>query len=236
VEADRHTWVGVVIVVLCLIVISATWAWYGWLPEHRPALAAGERYGIDGSNHQGPIRWDEVAADDMAFAYLKATEGGDFVDQRFVENWEGAGDAGLDRGAYHFFTLCRPGAEQAANFLDVVPRDGELPPAIDLELAGNCSARPAREDVSIEVAAFLDAVESATGDSGGLYVGADFEGRYHPRDELDRPVWHFRFLLHPEFDRWWIWQVDGWAAIDGIDTPADLDVMRGDDPSDAPAR
>ncbi|RVB51021.1 GH25 family lysozyme, partial [Mesorhizobium sp. M7A.F.Ca.CA.001.06.1.1] len=33
--------------------------------------------GIDVSHHQGRIDWPRVAADDVAFAVIKATEGGD---------------------------------------------------------------------------------------------------------------------------------------------------------------
>lgn len=136
-------------------------------------------------------------------------------------------------GAYHFFTLCRPGEEQAENFLRTVPASGgALPPAIDLELAGNCSARPDR-DVRMEVTAFLDAVEAATGDRVVLYVGDDFEDRYRLRDELDRPVWHRRLLRRPGFERWWIWQFHDRADVDGIDGGADLNVMRGADPDDS---
>jgi lysozyme len=98
--------------------------------------------GIDVSHHQGPINWDEVAGDDVRFAWIKATEGGDWEDPRFDENWAGAGAAGVPRGAYHFFTLCRPAAEQAAWFLSVAPA-GELPTAVDLEYGGELRG-PAR--------------------------------------------------------------------------------------------
>lgn len=215
-----------------VLVAIGLWGWLGWLPNYRPNLEDGERYGVDVSNHQNEVDWERVAGDDMEFAYIKATEGGDFVDEWFDRNWEGAGAAGLDRGAYHFFTLCRPGDEQAANFLDVVPLDPDaLPPVVDLELAGNCADRPDREWVERELGAFLDAVESATGQRVVLYVGDDFEGEYHLRDELDRPIWHRRVLLRPDVEGWWIWQVQGYASIDGIEGGADLNVMRGDSPS-----
>src|SRR6476620_6575337 len=79
--------------------------------------------GIDVSNHQGDIDWSALAGSNVAFAYIKATEGGDFRDKRFQLNWEGAKKAGITRGAYHFFTQCRPGAEQAKNFIATVPRE-----------------------------------------------------------------------------------------------------------------
>jgi lysozyme len=231
--ARRRRWpfiAGGVVIVLAAV---GLWGWFGWLPNYRPNLEDGERYGVDVSNHQGEVDWERVAGDDMEFAYIKASEGGDFVDEWFDRNWEGAGAAGLDRGAYHFFTLCRPGHEQAANFLDVVPLDPDaLPPVVDLELAGNCADRPDREWVERELGAFLDAVESATGETVVLYVGDDFEGEYHLRDELDRPIWHRRVLLRPDVEGWWIWQVQGYASIDGIDGGADLNVMRGERPQE----
>ena len=101
--------------------------------------------GIDVSRHQGTIDWQDLPRQGVDFAYIKASEGGDFRDTRFKTNWRAAGGAGIGRGAYHFFTLCRSGADQAANFLAAVPSDsGALPPAVDLEFGGNCSARPTR--------------------------------------------------------------------------------------------
>src|SRR5262245_21030770 len=100
--------------------------------------------GVDVSNHQGDINWPALARNHVAFAYIKATEGGDFRDKRFQLNWEGAKRAGLVRGAYHFFKQCRSGAEQAKNFIATVPREhGALPPVIDAEHMGPCPHRPA---------------------------------------------------------------------------------------------
>jgi lysozyme len=214
-----------------LLAALGLWVAYVGLPNHRPSLEDGERYGIDVASHQGEIDWARVAADDIDFAYIKATEGGDFVDDRFETNWEGAGAAGLDRGAYHFFTLCRPGDEQAAHFVATVPLDADaLPPVVDLELNGNCADRPDRDDVERELVTFIDAVEAATGRTVVLYVGDDFESAYGLRDGLDRPIWHRRILLRPDLDGWWIWQVYDRSAIDGIDGDVDLDVMRGTEP------
>jgi lysozyme len=211
------------------LVIVAAMFWFAWLPQYRPGLDEGERYGIDVSNHQGDIDWERVAADDIEFAYIKSTEGGDHTDARFSENWDAAHAAGIDRGAYHFFTLCTPGEVQARHFLTTVPDDPEaLPPAVDLELAGNCSARPGNEEIQRELATFLELVEEGTGEQVLLYVGDDFEERYPVREQLDRPLWHLRFLRRPNVDGWHVWQVMGFAHIEGIDGDVDLDVMRSD--------
>ena len=209
-------------VVVVLVGVAALGR-YVWLPSYRPGLRAGETYGIDVSHHQGPIDWARVAGDDIGFAYVKATEGGDHVDARFAENWATAKSAGIRRGAYHFFTLCTPGDAQARNFLATVPADAELPPAVDLELAGNCAARPPHATVMTELLAFLAAVE-ARGVRVLLYVGDDFADHYF-RDVNAREQWWPSVLRRPDA-RWRVWQASAWARVDGIAGPVDLDVLR----------
>lgn len=208
------------------IAVLAAVIWFWFLPDYRPGLKGGERYGVDVSNHQGEIDWPAVAGDNVGFVYLKASEGGDFSDARFTDNWSGAGQVGLDRGAYHFFTLCTPGQEQAEHFLSVLPDQMELAPALDLELAGNCRRRPGSAAVRAEVDRFLDVVESETGTEVVLYVGDDWEDGYPMRAAGERPLWHRRFLRRPDVDGWLIWQITGFANVEGIDGDADLNIMR----------
>ena len=207
-----------------VLALAAALGWYVVLPQYRPALQAGETYGIDVSNHQGAIDWPAVAADDIAFAYVKATEGGDFVDRRFAANWQGAADAGLRRGAYHFFTLCRPGADHAANFLATAPPDPTaLAPAVDLELSGNCSDRPEQAAVIAELEVFLERVERAWGRPALVYTNDDFDELY-PVRALGRDLWEATYYRRPEGDRWTVWQVTSLAAVDGIAGRVDLDL------------
>jgi len=213
-----------------LVVLAGALTWFWYLPNHRSDLRAGERYGVDVSRHQGTIDWDQVADDHIDFAYIKASEGGDLVDRRFAENWKGAGAAGLDRGAYHYFTLCRPGADQAANFLATLPEGAELPPALDLEIAGNCADRPPEEAVAAEVAAFLDAVEGKTGQEVVLYIGDDWQDRYPVAGRDQRPRWARRMHRRPLTDDWWLWQFSSTSRVDGITGHTDLNVMKGDAP------
>ena len=223
----RRRWpVGTIVTVLVLALLVAAW-WFLWVPNWRPSLQPGERFGIDVSSHQGRIDWGKVSRDDIRFTYIKASEGGDLVDPRFRENWIGAGRAGLDRGAYHFFTLCTGGAAQARNFLMAAPPvKSVMAPAVDLELAGNCKARPDAVDVDRELDSFLLIVEQAWGQKVVLYVGDDFNHQYPGRRDLARPLWHRRFLVHPDITGWSIWQISGFAHVEGISGRVDLDLMR----------
>ena len=56
------------------------------------------------------------------------------VDPKFLQNWNGAKNAGVVRGAYHFIYWCRPADEQALWFMLNVPHDPDaLPPVLDVE-------------------------------------------------------------------------------------------------------
>jgi lysozyme len=190
-------------------------------------LQLGERLGIDVSSHQGAIDWARASADGINFAYIKATEGGDWVDDRFASNWAGAADAGLQRGAYHFFTLCRPGADQADNFLRTVPLDPTaLPPVVDLEFSGNCSGRPDAETLRQELGTFVNRVEAATARQVVFYVMDDFDRRYRVTEVFDRERWRRRLFHRPAADDWVIWQSSDRARVAGIEGGVDLNVMK----------
>ena len=90
--------------------------------------------GIDVSKYQGDVDWNAVAGSGVRFAYIKATEGGDYLDEKFRQNWELSRASGIAAAP----TISPIGAarreEQAAWFLANVPNDpGALPPVLDVE-------------------------------------------------------------------------------------------------------
>ena len=199
---------------------------YAWLPHYRPSLGAGQSYGVDVSHHQGEIDWAAVASDDISFAYIKATEGGDWVDEYFAANWTGAREHGIAVGAYHFFTLCRTGRDQAANFLRIVPIDeADLPLSVDLEFPSNCADRPPVERLHAELSALLDTVEAATGRPEVLYVQDEFEELYDILDTLEGPRWQRSIRDRPDDDDWMMWQFIDFGRVDGISGGVDLNIM-----------
>ncbi|MFV5422747.1 GH25 family lysozyme, partial [Acinetobacter baumannii] len=58
--------------------------------------------GFDVSHHQENINWKKISPKKFQFVYLKATEGGDYKDPKFQENWLKAREHGFHVGAYHF--------------------------------------------------------------------------------------------------------------------------------------
>jgi lysozyme len=228
-RSGRRRPLTVIASVLVVTAIVAAVGWFEVVPRYRPDLRAGERYGIDVSNHQGKIDWAEVASDEVSYVYMKATEGDDFVDKRFAENWSGAASAGLTRGAYHFFTLCSSGAAQAANFLRVLPNDPDaLAPAVDLEYSG-CSQRPDSAALQRELGIFIQAVEKAVGKEVILYALPSFTKRYPIADTfVGRDRWVRRLFRRPAADGWAVWQVSDRGRVKGINEPTDIDVWAPD--------
>ncbi|MBL8535930.1 MAG: hypothetical protein JNM59_00845 [Hyphomonadaceae bacterium] len=196
-----------------------------WTPwAHRYAQ------GVDVSHHQGAIDWRALAADNVAFAYIKASEGADHVDTRFAVNWEQAGDAGLYRGAYHFFALCQSGARQAANFIAVVPvSPGALPPALDLEHMGPCREGPTITDIVGEMRIWLDMVEARYGARPLIYTTREFHDA-HLRQVTGERFWIRSIGVAPRFrrDDWVIWQHHNRGRKRGVQGAVDLNAFRGD--------
>ena len=205
----------------------------GWYRLNHPDQARYPVWGIDVSRHQGRIDWAAVVAAEprLRFAYIKATEGGDWKDPRFDENWRAARAAGLRVGPYHFFTFCRSGDDQARHFLSVLPRDADtLPPAVDLEFGGNCRQPPDREVVQRELASWLQEVERAVGRRPVVYVTEDayrtfLEGSAHP------PLWVRNVVTEPGLppgEGWLFWQFHHRGRVAGIPAFVDLDVFHAD--------
>ena len=118
-------------------------------------IASAQEYpvkGFDVSHHQGDIQWQSISPQEFKFVYLKATEGGDFKDRKFQDNWLKAREQGFLVGAYHFYRLCRDGQIQAQNFIETVPKKTDsLPPVIDLEYDSNCINTYTREQLLKEI-------------------------------------------------------------------------------------
>ncbi|MFE8949245.1 lysozyme [Streptomyces sp. NPDC007856] len=100
--------------------------------------ASGLPRGHDVSSHQKPVDWATARSTGARFVYVKATESTDYRNPYFSQQYEGAHEAGLYRGAYHFARPDRSsGARQAAYFVrngGAWVADGRtLPPALDIE-------------------------------------------------------------------------------------------------------
>jgi lysozyme len=200
-----------------------------YAPHWHPSDRRFPAQGVDVSHHQGTIAWLELPSQGVDFAYIKASEGGDHRDRTFAANWTGAREAGIARGAYHFFTLCRSGADQAANFIAAVPAEADaLPPAVDLEHLGNCSRKLSLDAFHKELADYIRLVESRYRKPVLLYLTREFDEAYSVSARVERPLWLRSLVVEPRFGArpWHLWQVSNFRRLRGVEGRVDWNVRR----------
>jgi lysozyme len=203
-----------------------------------PAVAKAHRMpvqGIDVSRWQGKIDWASVAASGKQFAFIKATEGGDHIDPRFLENWYGAKQAGMVRGAYHFVYWCRPAADQARWFKQNVPNDpGALPPVLDVEWNNQSKTCPQKVDKQTALSMIqhmLNEMERHTGKRPIIYTDINFHNDILEGELLDYPHWIRSTAAEPHVrygDRkWTVWQYTTTGRVPGIKGDVDRNAFYG---------
>ena len=212
-----------------LLIVSVAVSTYSyrkgyWIPNY-PNESSFPVRGIDVSHHQGAIDWNRVKT---GFVYIKATEGRDFKDSKFSENWQGSAKAGIRHGAYHYFTFKAKGREQAKNFLAVVPRENrQLPPVIDLEFIGNNRGDLSIPDFQRELTDFMMEVKRGFLAEPVIYTDPGFLNSYLAGYHLPR-IWMRAVIFSPKDDpKWVFWQYSERVKIPGIQGLVDQNVFAG---------
>jgi GH25 family lysozyme M1 (1,4-beta-N-acetylmuramidase) len=201
---------------------------------HEVCPAGATTFGIDVSYYQGNIDWNAAAADGVAFAVIRVSDGTGFLDPKFAQNWEGARNAGVLRGAYQFFRSDDDPIAQAQLLLDQMgPLEAnDLPPVIDVESTdgvGNAT----RID---RIRAWLDHVEAAVGAKPIIYTGGYFWQDNVGTDEFnDHPLWHAGYTggdcpstIANQWPDWTIWQYSSSGSVSGIGGDVDVNRFNGD--------
>jgi len=189
--------------------------------------------GIDVSEYQGEVNWAAVAADGVRFAFLRASSG-KYADPTFARNWQGAGAAGVLRGAYHYLQPDVGG--QAGFFVNAVAgRELELGYWADVEAAGLTADK---------VQSHLTGLDTKLADAGiegaaNVYTRANFWNSLGvPASAVaGRFLWVAYWTYDPTgepaipqaWDTWEWWQYSNQGQVAGVPARVDLDVFHGDD-------
>lgn len=183
--------------------------------------------GIDISAHNGAIDFDAVKADGISFVYIKATEGADFKDPAFVDNYRKARNAGLKIGAYHFFRFNTPGHSQAINLLhSVASRRLDMPLVIDLEEWTND-----KNMHTDSIAGNLIEMITHLTDAGVpvmIYTNKDGYDRFVFRRLSHIPLWLCSFTDIPASAPWTMWQHSHSGVVHGVRGHVDTNVFHAD--------
>lgn len=174
----------------------------------------GNAQGIDISHHNGSVDWTKIAADGIAFAFLKASEGQSYRDSTFAGHLKAAKSAGLLVGAYHFVTARNEAAAraEAANFAGAIKAAGgvellDFPPVMDYE---NNPGALSKVQINAVAKAFLMTLESLIDVKPMIYTGNSFAANF------DREFGSYRLWIAkysdsaptniPAWSKWAFWQ------------------------------
>ncbi len=189
------------------------------------------REGIDVSHYQGDVDWAQVKAAGKVFAFAKATQGATDVDPMFATNWPAMKQAGLVRGAYHFFQPDEDATAQAEHFIATVKLEtGDLPPVIDIEV----SEGQTTQNIDAGVKTWLERVAAAYGVQPIIYSDLSFLQQHLASGFSDYPLWIADYSQDPPepsggWQKWTFWQYSQSGTVAGIDGDVDLDRFQGTD-------
>ncbi len=194
--------------------------------------------GMDVSSHQGDVDWARAWSDGARFAYVKATEGTEYRNPKFAQQYVGSYDVGMIRGAYHFALPDRSdGATQADFFAGnggAWSPDGKtLPGALDLEYNpyGETCYGLSQDAMGAWVRAFSDRLLARTGRYPTIYTSTSWWNRCVGGSATfgsTNPLWVAQYAdqLGPLPNGWdyetiWQWQAAGLF-------PGDQNLFNGD--------
>ncbi|MFJ9003160.1 lysozyme [Streptomyces canus] len=216
-----------------LAVVVATLAPGGTALAVPPASAASPPKGHDVSSHQKNVDWQKARAKGAEFVYVKATESTNYRNPHFGQQYNGARDAGIIRGAYHFALPDKSsGRTQAAYFVrngGAWSADGwTLPPALDIEYnpydKKHKCYRMTKAQLVGWIKSFSDEVKRLTGRRPAIYTTAHWWNRCTGGSGAfasDHALWVARYnaadtgALPAGWSYWTIWQYDNSGNLPG---------------------
>lgn len=188
--------------------------------------------GIDVSKWQGAINWNAVADDGIVFAFVRVSDGLQYIDEYFDDNWAAVHEVGIYGGVYQFF---RPGQDPIAQAQLLLERMGplgpdDLPPVIDVEATDGLP--PAQ--VNAAVHAWVDHVEAALGVMPIIYTGKYFwQDNVGTADFADYPLWIAQYGpvcpdLPNQWNAWVFHQTSASGTVAGVSGDVDTNKFNGD--------
>lgn len=225
--------VCIICMILLLLCVAAVLLVLKKININQYLLAGYPVRGVDVSHYQGEIDWKQFKEQGIDFAFIKATEGSSFVDEKYEENRKNAQAEGLYIGAYHFFSFDSPPASQAEHFIATAgDLSGTLPPVVDIEYYGDKRENPPKkEQVVSGLQELLDALEKEYGVKPVIYTTYTVYNKYIRNGFQEYPLW-IRNVYYPPADigrAWTFWQYSDTGKLEGTDGEekyVDLNVFR----------
>lgn len=225
---NRRALAIAMLVISGILALSAGWWIYNryFSEQANPSIDYYPIRGIDISAHNNEIDFTQIERQKPDFAYIKATEGTDFLDRNYMRNATGLQRAGIPVGAYHFFRFDTDGEMQGWNFLRALRgRNFPLPPAIDLEEWSNPEGF-STSHILRELRSMLALLKSE-GIIPMIYTNKDGYNRFVKGNLEDYPLWICSFTDPPLGDggRWDVWQYSHRGTAPGIEGMVDFNTV-----------
>jgi lysozyme len=192
----------------------------------------GKVVGIDVSEFQGKVDWDEVEILDekypVQFVFIRATAGNDRVDRQFKKNWEGARENKIIRGAYHYYRPNENSIEQADLFIKTVKlQKGDLPPVLDIE---KLPKNQPLDSLKKGLKRWLTKVEKHYQVRPIIYSGERYYDDFLKEEFSDYLFWiaNYNFYREKIEEDWLFWQFTEKASLPGIKHRVDVNIYNGD--------
>ena len=188
-------------------------------------------HGIDISHYQGNVNWkmlDQTRQGQfpIQFIFMKATEGGDYPDKRFVANFDSAKAHGFIRGAYHFYNPKTDPNKQAEFFINSVKLEpGDLPPVLDIEKKSKDIGK-----LQTDLKLWLRRIESHYGVKPIIYASYKFKTKYLNDSVFNSyPYWIAHYYVDSVQYKgdWKFWQHTDVGTLPGIEEQVDLNIFNG---------
>jgi len=180
--------------------------------------------GIDVSEHNGSINWQDVVDDGNEFVIIRLGWGNRHLDERFYDNFNGALDAGLKVGIYYYSeaTDASEAATEAEFALYVMQDAGITPDMLEMGFwfdEENDNWKSDRltdpEEITDICTTFINALTEA-GYLCGLYANYDYLTNVIDMSRLPGvPVWCAQYNSQCDYDGAAIWQCTGSYFING---------------------
>lgn len=206
------------------------------LDGYLTCTAGPTRRGIDVSEHQEQIDWQQVRSAGFDFALIRIGYRGYSVgqihaDERARENLAGARAAGLDVGVYFYAQAisAQEAAEEAAWCLDFLQGEQlDLPVVYDWEWAGHGTRTGTmdREAVTACFQTFCTAIEE-NGYQAMIYFNTHVSQDLLDLEALaEYPFWLAQYREQMDFPhRVALWQYTETGSVPGIEGNVDIDLM-----------
>lgn len=183
--------------------------------------------GIDVSGWQGNIDYSQVKKSGIEIVYMKSSEGSNFVDPYFNQNYTNAKANGLKVGFYHYVDArtVEEAINEATFFVSVI--SGKTPDcklAIDFESFGNLSV----DKINQIALAFIKTVERLSGKEVVIYSDTYNARNIFGGELINYPLWVAQYEVEQptpngKWNSWVGWQYTDMGEVAGINGYVDRD-------------